>query len=441
MGYESISTIVVLVVLVIVMVVWLPRRTVNSMKRVIEHREDRFSSSLHLVDAHSGTRFCDDDSRLTKGAYMHPTQISDAGAQRHHIVQVRAQRHAAVRRRRIIVSILSLVTLAVLALSFLLHFNALFTLIPAALVGLVLIFGVRASRQARAWERKVAQQHTRVRHQRAKQVQRNDQSHRDIASDTSRASSDGVDHADSDSTAAARQRDMSRPYEDDAQTDVMEQREIRRALKRAEEDKDRVLTRRSLKHNEAYDALNAADVSDTDQIHDADSLTAVAYDESHDDLTVADSVPTSVSDATSELSEIHPARVLDAFDMAAQQDLISFSLGTQSGDEAGHQGPESLEIKSMRQVAVARPREMAYSATIEPVDALQSSPLDARANDAKDGKDGNDANDENKHEADAVSNDASSFHEAEIEANVDIPVATSDSLGADLEAVLARRSS
>jgi hypothetical protein len=221
----------------------------------------------------------------------------------------------------------------------------------------------------------------------------------------------------------------------------MEQREIRRALKRAEEDKDRVLTRRSLKHNEVYDALNAADVSDTDQIHDADSLTAVAYDESHDDLTVADSVPTSVSDATSELSEIHPARVLDAFDMAAQQDLISFSLGTQSGDEAGHQGPESLEIKSMRQVAVARPREMAYSATIEPVDALQSSPLDARANDAKDGKDGNDANDENKHEADAVSNDASSFHEAEIEANVDIPVATSDSLGADLEAVLARRSS
>ena len=56
MGYESLSTVVVLAIVIILMVFWLPKRTVKGMKRVIEHREDRFSPSLHLVDADSGTR-------------------------------------------------------------------------------------------------------------------------------------------------------------------------------------------------------------------------------------------------------------------------------------------------------------------------------------------------------------------------------------------------
>ena len=55
MGYESLSTVVVLAIVIILMVFWLPKRTVKGMKRVIEHREDRFSPSLHLVDADSGT--------------------------------------------------------------------------------------------------------------------------------------------------------------------------------------------------------------------------------------------------------------------------------------------------------------------------------------------------------------------------------------------------
>ena len=55
MGYESLSTVVVLVILMVIAVGWLPRRTVNSMKKVAEHRQDRYSSSLHLVDADTGS--------------------------------------------------------------------------------------------------------------------------------------------------------------------------------------------------------------------------------------------------------------------------------------------------------------------------------------------------------------------------------------------------
>ncbi len=49
MGYESLSTVVVLVIVAIIIVVWLPVRTANGMKRVDEHRQDRYSPSLHIV--------------------------------------------------------------------------------------------------------------------------------------------------------------------------------------------------------------------------------------------------------------------------------------------------------------------------------------------------------------------------------------------------------
>ena len=74
MGYESLSTVVVLAIVVILMLIWLPRRTIKGMKRVIEHREDRFSPSLHLVDADSGTRFSDETVAAAKGVLMQSTE-------------------------------------------------------------------------------------------------------------------------------------------------------------------------------------------------------------------------------------------------------------------------------------------------------------------------------------------------------------------------------
>ena len=39
MGYESLSTVVVLAIVIILMAFWLPKRTVKGMKRVIEDRK------------------------------------------------------------------------------------------------------------------------------------------------------------------------------------------------------------------------------------------------------------------------------------------------------------------------------------------------------------------------------------------------------------------
>lgn len=79
MGYESLSTVVVLAIVIILMVFWLPKRTVKGMKRVIEHREDRFSPSLHLVDADSGTRFSDETRpQRRKGAIMQSNETHEA---------------------------------------------------------------------------------------------------------------------------------------------------------------------------------------------------------------------------------------------------------------------------------------------------------------------------------------------------------------------------
>ena len=71
MGYDSLSTIIVAVIVLLGIAVWLPLRTSNSMKQVLEHRADKFSTSLHLVDEHSGTRFSDGQTHM-EGVGMQP---------------------------------------------------------------------------------------------------------------------------------------------------------------------------------------------------------------------------------------------------------------------------------------------------------------------------------------------------------------------------------
>ena len=162
MGYESLSTVVVLAIVVILMLIWLPRRTIKGMKRVIEHREDRFSPSLHLVDADSGTRFSDETVAAAKGVLMQSTEAHKGATSEERIAEIRALRHAAVRRRRAIAVSLLTITVVVLVCAFALHFSPLFALIPAALLAAVLALGVRASKQAVVWERKVARYHAKV---------------------------------------------------------------------------------------------------------------------------------------------------------------------------------------------------------------------------------------------------------------------------------------
>jgi hypothetical protein len=134
-----------------------------------------------------------------------------------------------------------------------------------------------------------------------------------------------------------------------------------------------------------------------------------------------------IPDATNELSRISPSPALDAFEMAAAQDLISFSLGEARGKEpVPAEEVESLEIKSVRQVATAVPKESVSAP--EHGSRESASGKNSQSASAK-----RDADDE-------VPKDASGFHEAESHAAVDAPEQTSDSLGVNLESILARRS-
>ncbi len=77
----------------------------------------------------------------------------------------------------------------------------------------------------------------------------------------------------------------------------------------------------------------------------------------HAEVVVEEGGAPSGGDMTTELDRVHPAAALDAFEVAASQDLISFSLGEpRNGVDRHAPAPESLEIKSTKQVAQGRCR-------------------------------------------------------------------------------------
>ncbi|RSX52903.1 hypothetical protein D2E25_1474 [Bifidobacterium goeldii] len=478
MDYESLSTIIVLVILVIIAVGWLPRRTVNGMKRVVEHREDRYSSSLHLVDASSGTRFSDERTPRSKGAIMQPVQTDTAKLSPSKVAHIRQLRRAAFRRRRILVGALLAVTLLVVVLAVTLHFSALFALIPGAALALVLAFGVRASRHARAWEQEVARAR-RLRTRAQRDAAAASATRRPQVSQTASAAPAESDHADATGV----------------KTDVMEGREIRQALRRAEMEQQRALAAREARRNERAqqeaaaraetEAASASEpqIVDAEGARDSAEVSAVAQqpadampqqtvdvaagDSAGSAVNAADSADASAEvvvvdgaertgDLTTELHQVHPAAALDAFEVAASQDLISFSLGApRNGVEHRAAEPESLEIKSTKQVAKAVPvaepaavdtadDAVAHDTSTVAADQAEAVPAEAQS----EAQDAAEASDENSADATGAAlmasnemvNDTAAFHETEMASSVDAPAATSDSLGTGLEAILARRS-
>ena len=476
MGYESLSTVVVLVIVAIIIVVWLPVRTANGMKRVDEHRQDRYSPSLHIVDAENGRRFGDIKPHKAKGAAM-PASTPSARLTPEHIAHVRELRRAAIRRRQILAVCLLAITVLVFAVSFPLHFSPLLALIPFVLLLLLLVLGANASRQARQWERKV------VRYERT-------HSGTGWSKKPSAESKDSKRVNKAEPVAA-----VTAPAEqiEDAVTEVMEQRQIRCALRDAEieQAKAKALRQSAAAYQAAGEHAKQPDKSDTAQSaadkpaaepsamvdESADRKSAAETSESSaapdasartdkstkSDKSVAPRVEPSltvrderderddaVADATSELASVRPARALDVFDMATSQDLISFTLG---GEHNADNAPESLEIKSTRQVSKAEPVEPAVAEKLIDEARAVKAADDAKAADA--GKavgTGNavDAESEQRDDADTnVATDAgdeaanaaqrAAFHESEERADVEAPAATTDSLGAGLDSILARR--
>lgn len=476
MGYESLSTVVVLVIVAIIIVVWLPVRTANGMKRVDEHRQDRYSPSLHIVDAENGRRFGDIKPHKAKGAAM-PASTPSARLTPEHIAHVRELRRAAIRRRQILAVCLLAITVLVFAVSFPLHFSPLLALIPFVLLLLLLVLGANASRQARQWERKV------VRYERT-------HSGTGWSKKPSAESKDSKRVNKAEPVAA-----VTAPAEqiEDAVTEVMEQRQIRCALRDAEieQAKAKALRQSAAAYQAAGEHAKQPDKSDTAQSaadkpaaepsamvdESAGRKSAAETSESSaapdasartdkstkSDKSVAPRVEPSLTvrderderddaaaDATSELASVRPARALDVFDMATSQDLISFTLG---GEHNADNAPESLEIKSTRQVSKAEPVEPAVAEKLIDEARAVKAADDAKAADA--GKAvgaGNavDAESEQRDDADTnVATDAgdeaanaaqrAAFHESEEHADVEAPAATTDSLGAGLDSILARR--
>ena len=390
MGYESLSTVVVLVIVIIAIAVWLPARTANGMKRAAEHRQDRYSPSLRIVEAEDGRRFGDIEPYQAKGAAM-PASTQSARLTTEHIAHIRELRRESIRRRQILVASLLAVAIVVFALAFIVHYSPLFALIPLALTAAVLAMGANAARQARQWERRVSryeQKKTSATPTRQGQID-----------------SPAKNHA-AESAAPAVQTSRA----DDAATEVMEQRQIRRVLHdtEVEQAKAKALREAQAKADREAAAPQAADHSEAE----TPSLTVRDERDAHD--SVAD-------DATSELASVQPARALDVFDMATSQDLISFSLGA---DHAEDNAPESLEIKSTRQVSKATPAEP------EMVNKLIDEAKAVKASDDASAA---------KAQADHSAAQPESFHEHEERAEVQAPVATSESLSVGLDSILARR--
>ena len=390
MGYESLSTVVVLVIVIIAIAVWLPARTANGMKRAAEHRQDRYSPSLRIVEAEDGRRFGDIEPYQAKGAAM-PASTQSARLTTEHIVHIRELRRESIRRRQILVASLLAVAIVVFALAFIVHYSPLFALIPLALTAAVLAMGANAARQARQWERRVSRYEQK----------------KTSATPTQQGQIDSPakNHA-AESAAPAVQTSRA----DDAATEVMEQRQIRRVLHDAEVEqaKAKALREAQAKADREAAAPQAADHSEAE----TPSLTVRDERDAHD--SVAD-------DATSELASVQPARALDVFDMATSQDLISFSLGA---DHAEDNAPESLEIKSTRQVSKATPAEP------EMVNKLIDEAKAVKASDDASAA---------KAQADHSAAQPESFHEHEERTEVQAPVATSESLSVGLDSILARR--
>ena len=334
MGYESLSTVVVLAIVVILMVGWLPRRTVKGMKRVIEHREDRFSPSLHLVDADSGTRFSDVSTPQAKGAIMQSSEAQGGRMSEEHIAQVRTLRRAAIRRRRIIVVALAVTTIAVIVAAVALHFSAWFAIIPAVMLVAVMALGVRAAKQARDWEQKVARYRSRMRKQ--------------AAAERERARAEQAERRRLHDAELAEARRIA---EAQVPTDVMPEGEIRQAVERGKADRDRALNKRK---QEAAAKAEVAPEATPDRRNAGLSI--------HDER--------DKQQDTAEHAEDKPVSKEISVPDQSSQDLISFSLGApRNGVEVRQAVPESMEIKSTRQVAKAIPPVRPVE-QVEPVEPL-----------------------------------------------------------------------
>lgn len=390
MGYESVSALIVLIILVALWFGWLPKRTVNGMKTMLEHREDRFSPTLHLVGEWSAARICDGTGMLAKGACMQPTQRKRTLTPER-IARIRAARRAAIRRRCVLVGALAVLTVLVFIVGCSGAFSPAFVLIPGTMLAAVLYFGSRAAKHAREWEARVAK----MRAESLESV--------DLANDSlhnKSLNSESLKLEPSKKQSLKKQSLKSEPSEsaeqhssrDDTATSVMEKGEIKVALMRAQEERNAALLARSEATENAENV--AEDIAENEYEEDSKEANLAVKEDSKDSAAIKNN-----------------------------QDLISFSLGSDTKSDLSNssvvaKAPESLEIKSTKQVAKAIP-------VVKP----------AKSKAAKSAKTSKSKNAKN-----SLKSTSLQFHAEEQASQVEAPESSADSLGvANLREVLARR--
>lgn len=390
MGYESVSALIVLIILVALWFGWLPKRTVNGMKTMLEHREDRFSPTLHLVGEWSAARICDGTGMLAKGACMQPTQRKRTLTPER-IARIRAARRDAIRRRCVLVGALAVLTVLVFIVGCSGAFSPAFVLIPGAMLAAVLYFGARASKHAREWEARVAK----MRAGSLKSVDlANDSLHnKSSKSESLKLESSKEQSLKGESVESAKQHSSR----DDTATSVMEKGEIKVALMRAQEERNAALLARSEATENAENV--SEDIAEKEYEEDSKEANLAVKEDSKDSAAIKNN-----------------------------QDLISFSLGSDVkydlGDSvAAAKAPESLEIKSTKQVAKAIP---------------VVKPAKSKATKSKATKSAKTS--ESKYAKNLQKSTSLQFHAEEQESQVEAPASSADSLGvANLREVLARR--
>lgn len=289
------------------------------------------------------------------------------------------------------------ITIVVLMCAFVLHFSPLFALIPASLLAGVLALGVRAAKQAAAWERKVAKYRSKMRKR--------------AAAERKRAQEEQAERARLREQELA---EIRRIAESQVPTDVMPEGEIRQAIDRGKADRDVVVSKRK----EETEAKSAAEPNVVDAQVVPDKKNGLSIHDERDEIAKTEGVDACDADSSAVAG--------------ASQDLISFSLGSpRNGNDIAPAAPESMEIKSTRQVAKAvPPTASTVSDNVEPLivptDAISSMDSDEAAARVEAGV----------HLQDV---DTVGFHDSEVSADVEAPSVTSDSLGVGLASIMARR--
>lgn len=165
------SSIVFALVILVALFALIPLLTKRGMMNAARHDEDRYSSSLHLVELDPQTdepvkqktsQTTDpgrDPGKKDNTMSQSPSVSTMNGAARStvqdHIDRVRNERRKAIRRRRLVVLSLLLLGVALILLSLFTPISPWYAAIPAVLLIAVLALGARATARARKWERTI----------------------------------------------------------------------------------------------------------------------------------------------------------------------------------------------------------------------------------------------------------------------------------------------